>query len=146
MNKKSPMQMILEDLRKEQSCFAKLIAALKKQKKAIEDEDETRLLKTVEDKNILIETFQKLDGEIETQLLSLSPEETSRLAREGEAIRVDIEHALETILLLEEECEKEIASRMQNIEEKIRGVKKGQTLTRGYGSMPRIKPIISRKA
>ncbi|MCH8156188.1 MAG: hypothetical protein IID18_00285 [Nitrospinae bacterium] len=144
MNAKNPGKSILECLRKEQVCFKKLIAKLWEQKEAISAEDETRLLQIVEGKNVLIEEFQKIDGKIESQLQLLSPKEIERLAQEAEAMKADLEHALETIIGLEEECEKEIGLKMKQIKEKVQGLKKGKIIAKGYGLRPRVKPIISR--
>lgn len=144
MNEKSAEQTILEHLRKEQTCFKKLIEKLYAQKEAIDAEDEAKLLEILEGKNALIEAFQKLDSEIENQLRTLTPKMTQRLAQKAEAIKSDLEHGLRTIIGLEEECEKEIGSKMNRIQEKILGLKKGKTIAKGYGTVPRIRPIISR--
>ena len=48
MNIKKTKQLILESLKKEESCFKDLIEKIGKQKKAIENKDEVRVLEIIE--------------------------------------------------------------------------------------------------
>ncbi len=145
MNLQNPKQLILDNLKEEQSCFKKLIVKLTEQKKAIEDEDEGRVLQIIEEKNIFIETFEKLDKEVEAQLRTLSPEDIQGLAEEGEEVKGSLENLLETIIRMEEECEKKISSKMQEIEKRVIGLQQGKKIGKGYGRFPKIRPLISRK-
>lgn len=142
---KSSKQLILNNLKEEQSCFKDLIVKLKEQKKAIEVEDEERVLQIIEEKNVLIEVFQKLEAEVETQLQSLSPGDIQGLAQEGEALKESIESLLETIIRMEEECEKEISSKMQEVGKKILKLQPGKKIGQGYGWHRKLRPMISRR-
>ena len=57
MSSKNPKQLILSNLEKEKYCLKDLMAKLKDQKQAIENQDEGQVLKIIEDKNVLIVNF-----------------------------------------------------------------------------------------
>ena len=48
---KKTKQLILDSLKKEETCFKDLIDKIGEQKKAIEDKDEVRVLAIIEEKN-----------------------------------------------------------------------------------------------
>ena len=137
--------MILDSLKKEESCFKDLIDKIGEQKKAIEDKDEVRVLKIIEEKNTMIEFFHNLEGEVNARQQSLLPEEIQSLEEEGETLKISLEKLLKTILRMEEECEAEIGLKMKEIEKRIFGLQKGKKIGKGYGGFLKNRPIISRK-
>ena len=137
--------MILDSLKKEESCFKDLIDKIEEQKKAIEDKDEVRVLEIIEEKNALIEIFKNLEEEVETQLQLLSQREIEGLVEEGETIKISIEKLLKTIVSMEEECENEIGLKMKEIGKTIFGLQKGKKISKGYGGVFKNRPLISRK-
>jgi len=140
-----PKKLILNNLAEEKSCFEELMAKLKEQKKAIESQNEERVLKVIEEKAFLIEKFEKLEEEIETQIQLLSPKDIEDLALEGEVLKENLEKLLKVIILMEEECGEEISSKMREVEKKILGLQRGKKIGEGYGRYPKIRPLISRK-
>ena len=108
--------MILDSLKKEESCFKDLIDKIGEQKKAIEGKDEVRVLEIIEEKNTIIEIFHFHEGEVNTRQQSLPLEEIQSLEQEGEALKKSLEKLLETIIRMEEECEVEIGLKMKEVE------------------------------
>ncbi len=137
--------MILDSLKKEESCFKDLIDKIGEQKKAIEGKDEVRVLEIIEEKNTIIEIFHFHEGEVNTRQQSLPLEEIQSLEQEGEALKKSLEKLLETIIRMEEECEVEIGLKMKEVEKRIFGLQKGKKIGQGYGGFLKNRPTISRK-
>ena len=145
MEIKKNKQFILDNLKKEESCFKDLFNKIEEQKKAIEDKDGLRVLKIIEEKNIIIKDFHNLESEVNIRLQLLSLEETQSLKQEGKILMISIEKLIETIILMEEECEINIGRDMKEVEKKIFGLQKGKKIGKGYGSFLKNRPLISRK-
>ena len=145
MNIKKTKQLILDNLKEEESCFKDLIDKIGEQKKAIEDKDEVRVLKIIEEKNTIIEIFHNLEGQVSARHQSLPPEEIQSLEQEGETLKTSLEKLLETIIHMEEECEAEIGLKMKEVEKRIFGLQKGKRIGKGYGGFLKNRPLISRK-
>ena len=145
MNIKKTKQLILDSLKKEESCFKDLIGKIGEQKKAIEGKDEVRVLEIIKEKNTIIEIFHNLEGEVSALQQLLPPEEIQSLEQEGETLKTSLEKLLETILRMEEECETEIGLKMKEVEKSIFGLQKGKKIGKRYGSFLKNRPIISRK-
>jgi len=146
MNFKNSQQLIINNLKKEKSCFEDLIVKIGKQKQAIEDKDGERVLEIIKEKNILIEVFQNIEEEVAVQIKLLSQDDILSLEKEGEPLKQSLEKLLETIVSMEDECEKDIGFKMQEIEKKIIGLQKGKKIGKGYGMALKSRPLISRKA
>ena len=145
MEIKKTKQLILDNLKKEESCFKDLFNKIEEQKKAIEDKDGLRVLKIIEEKNIIIKDFHNLESEVNIRLQLLSLEEIQSLKQEGKTLMISIEKLIETIILMEEECEINIGRDMKEVEKKIFGLQKGKKIGKGYGSFLKNRPLISRK-
>ena len=137
--------MILDSLKKEETCFKDLIDKIGEQKKAIEDKDEVRVLKIIEEKNAIIEIFHSHEGEVNIRQQSLPREEIQNLEQEGKFLKASLEKLLETIIRMEEECETEIGIKMKEVEKRISGLQKGKKISKGYGGFLKNRPLISRK-
>ena len=146
MNLKNSKQLIINNLKKEKSCFEDLIIKIGEQKKAIEDKDGERVLEIIKEKNILIAVFQNIEEEVAIQIKLLSQRDIQGLEKEGELLKQSLEKLLETIVSMEDECEKDIGFKMQEIEKKINGLQKGKKIGKGYGMALKSRPLISRKA
>ena len=137
--------MILDSLKKEETCFKDLIDKIGEQKKAIEDKDEVRVLEIIEEKNTIIEIFHSHEGEVNIRQQSLPREEIESLEQEGKFLKASLEKLLETIIRMEEECETEIGIKMKEVEKRISGLQKGKKISKGYGGFLKNRPLISRK-
>ena len=146
MNLKNSKQLIINNVQKEKSCFEDLIIKIGEQKKAIEDKDGERVLKIIKEKNILIAVFQNIEKEVAIQIKLLSQDDIQSLEKEGEPLKQSLEKLLETIVSMEDECEKDIGLKMQAIEKRIIGLQKGKKIGKGYGMALKSRPLISRKA
>ena len=146
MKLKNSKQLIINNLKKEKSCFENLIIKIGEQKKAIEDKDGERVLEIIKEKNILIAVFQNIEEEVAIQIKLLSQRDIQGLEKEGELLKQSLEKLLETIVSMEDECEKDIGFKMQEIEKKINGLQKGKKIGKGYGMALKSRPLISRKA
>jgi hypothetical protein len=145
MEIKKTKQLILDNLKKEESCFKDLVNKIEEQKKAIENKDDLRVLEIIEEKNQIIKSFHNLESEVNDQMQSLSPEETQRVKQEGKTLMISIEKLIETIIRIEEECEVNIGRDMKEVEKKIFRLQKGKKIGKGYGSFLKNRPLISRK-
>ena len=145
MNTKKTKQLILDSLKKEETCFKDLIDKIGEQKKAIEDKDEVRVLKIIEEKNAIIEIFHSHEGEVNIRQQSLPREEIQNLEQEGKFLKASLEKLLETIIRMEEECETEVGIKMKEVEKRISGLQKGKKISKGYGGFLKNRPLISRK-
>jgi len=142
---KKTKQLILDSLKKEETCFKDLIDKIGEQKKAIEDKDEVRVLKIIEEKNAIIEIFHSHEGEVNIRQQSLPREEIQNLEQEGKFLKASLEKLLETIIRMEEECETEVGIKMKEVEKRISGLQKGKKISKGYGGFLKNRPLISRK-
>ena len=88
---KKTKQLILNSLQNEESCLKDLIVKIEDQQKAIEEQDEGRVLEIIEEKNALMKIFKNLEKNVETQLQLLSQQEIEGLAKEGETLKLDID-------------------------------------------------------
>jgi len=145
VNIKKTKQLILDSLKKEETCFKDLIDKIGEQKKAIEDKDEVRVLKIIEEKNAIIEIFHSHEGEVNIRQQSLPREEIQNLEQEGKFLKASLEKLLETIIRMEEECETEVGIKMKEVEKRISGLQKGKKISKGYGGFLKNRPLISRK-
>jgi hypothetical protein len=145
MNFKNSKQLIINNLKNEKSCFEDLIVKIGEQKKAIEDRDGERILEIIKKKNVLIEIFQNIEEEVAIQIKLLSQDDIQSLEKEEEPLKQSLEKLLETIVSMEDECEKDIGFKMQEIEKKIIGLQKGKKIGKGYGMALKSRPLISRK-
>ena len=145
MSIKKTKQLILDSLKKEETCFKDLIDKIGEQKKAIKDEDEVRVLEIIEEKNTIIEIFHDHEGEVNIRQQSLPREEIQNLEQEGKFLKASLEKLLETIIRMEEECETEVGIKMKEVEKRISGLQKGKKISKGYGGFLKNRPLISRK-
>ena len=145
MNFKNSQQLIINNLKKEKSCFEDLIVKIGEQKKAIEDKDGERVLEIIKEKNVFIEIFQNIEEEVATQIKLLSQDDVQSLEKEGKSLKQSLKKLLETIVSMEDECEKDISFKMQEIEKRIIGLQKGKKIGKGYGMALKSRPLISRK-
>jgi hypothetical protein len=146
VNTQKIKQLILDKLKKEESCLKDLILKIDEQKKIIKTKDKNRIFDIIEEKNSLIEIFKNLEEEVDAQLELLPQGEIQNLVEKGEVLKTSIEKLLKKIIMMEEECEVEIGSNMQEIEKKIFGLQRGKKIRKGYGGVFKNRPLISKKA
>jgi len=107
-------------------------------------EDNSRLALIIEIKEKLIADLNKIDQKIVGLSKNLSGTAQESLVNDNEELGKRIELDLEKIIEQETVCQKKLNLVKNGILEKIKAVKKGQTLLKGYGLSQRIKPKISK--
>ena len=125
---------VLDCLQDQKKCFTELADLAGQQQKAIDDDDEARLLRTVNDKNPWIQSLQKADGEIIRILESMTPEEKETLSREADPLRTEINAALGTLIEKEERCAEGLKGKKLQTDEQLREFKQRKQGLKGYGT------------
>ena len=125
---------VLDCLQDQKKCFTELADLAGQQQKAIDDDDEARLLRTVTDKNPWIQFLQKADGEIIRILESMTPEEKETLSREADPLRTEINAALGTLIEKEERCAEALKGNKLQTDEQLREFKQRKQGLKGYGT------------
>ena len=128
---------------KEKTC-AQLLEKMGEQMEAVRIQDNSRLLLIIEVKEKLILDLNKIDQKISDLAKNLSDTTQRSLVKDNEELSNRIELDLEKIIEQETVCQKKLNILKNGILEKIKAVKKGQTLLKGYGLSQRIKPKISK--
>ncbi len=111
---------------------------------AVNSQDNSRLAVIIETKEGLIAGLNENDQKISDLAGDLDEAIRESLARENEELGNRIESDLEKIIEKETVCQEKLNLVKSEVLEKIKAVKKGQTLLKGYGVSQRIKPKISK--
>ena len=131
-------------LKYKQKTCAQLLEKMGEQMEAVRIQDNSRLLLIIEVKEKLILDLNKTDQKISDLAKNLSDTTQRSLVKDNEELSNRIELDLEKIIEQETVCQKKLNILKNGILEKIKAVKKGQTLLKGYGLSQRIKPKISK--
>ncbi len=111
---------------------------------AVNNQDDSRLPLIIEDKEGLIAGLNETDEKIEEILDGLDESSRKSLVLENEELGNRIEADLKKIIEQETVCQEKLNLVKSEVLEKIKGVKSGKTLLKGYGVSKRIKPKISK--
>ena len=131
-------------LKYKQKTCAQLLEKMGEQMEAVRIQDNSRLLLIIEVKENLILDLNKTDQKISDLAKNLSDTTQRSLVKDNEELGNRIELDLEKIIEQETVCQKKLNILKNGILEKIKALKKGQTLLKGYGLSQRIKPKISK--
>ena len=131
-------------LKYKQKTCAQLLEKMGEQMEAVRIQDNSRLLLIIEVKENLILDLNKTDQKISDLAKNLSDTAQRSLVKDNEELSNRIELDLEKIIEQETVCQKKLNILKNGILEKIKAVKKGQTLLKGYGLSQRTKPKISK--
>lgn len=131
-------------LKYKQKTCAQLLEKMGEQMEAVRIQDNSRLLLIIEVKENLILDLNKTDQKISDLAKNLSDTTQRSLVKDNEELSNRIELDLEKIIEQETVCQKKLNILKNGILEKIKALKKGQTLLKGYGLSQRIKPKISK--
>ena len=127
---------------KKETC-ARLLQKMGEQMEAVNNQDESRLAVIIEDKEGLIAGLNDTDQKIADLACDLNEATRESLVGEFEELGRRIEADLEKIIEQETVCQKKLNIVKNEVLEKIKDVKNGKVLLKGYGTPPRIKPKIS---
>jgi hypothetical protein len=131
-------------LKHKQKTCALLLKKMGEQMEAVRSQDSSRLALIIELKEKLIVGLNEIDQKIVDLTNELSQLDKESLVNENEELGKHIELDLEKIIEQETVCQEKLNLVKNDLLEKIKAVKKGQTLLKGYGFSQRIKPKISK--
>ena len=130
-------------LEKKISLLGELEDQIKRQIKAIDESDESSLIQVLEAKEIVIASLVKDDEAFDKCVAGLDDKNRKIIAKKLKEFAVRIETETEKIIKIENDCEKKLTNEKQELLIKIKSLKNGRTLLKGYGISSRIKPKIS---
>jgi hypothetical protein len=128
---------------KQETCV-RLFEKMSEQMKAVDTQDESRLATIVEEKEVLIADLNEIDQKIDGLARDLDQTILSSLTSGNAELTQRIESDLEKIVEQETICQTKLNLEKSEVLEKIKAVKSGQRLLKGYGVSQRIKPKISK--
>ena len=131
-------------LKYKQKICAQLLEKMSEQMEALRAQNNSRLLLIIEVKEKMILDLNKTDQKIIDLAKKLSETAQVSLANDNEELGKRIELDLEKIIEQEQVCQEKLSLVKNGLLEKMKAVKKGQTLLKGYGLSQRIKPKISK--
>ena len=125
------------------SLLGELENQMKRQIKAIEESDEPSIIQALEAKETVIASLIKDDEEFDKCLARLDDKNRKVIAKKLKEFGVRIDTETEKIIEIENDCEKKLTNEKQGLLLKMKSLKNGRTLLKGYGISARIKPKIS---
>ena len=125
------------------SLLGELENQMKRQIKAIEESDEPSIIQALEAKETVIASLIKDDEEFDKCVARLDDKNRKVLAKKLKEFAVRIETETEKIIKIENDCEKKLINEKQELLVKMKSLKNGRTLLKGYRLSARIKPKIS---
>ena len=130
-------------LEKKITLLGELEGQIKRQIKAIEESDEPALIQALEAKENVIAVLVKDDEEFDKYIAHLDDKNRKIIAKKLKEFGVRIETETEKIIEIENRCEKKLINEKQDLLQKMKSLKNGRTLLKGYRLSARIKPKIS---
>ena len=130
-------------LEKKITLLGELEGQIKRQIKAIEESDEPALIQAIEAKENVIAVLVKDDEEFDKYIAHLDDKNRKIIAKRLKEFGVRIETETEKIIEIENRCEKKLINEKQDLLVKMKSLKNGRTLLKGYRLSARIKPKIS---
>ena len=128
---------------KKETC-ARLLQKIGEQMEAVNNQDHSRLAVIIEGKEGLIAGLNETDQKISDMARDLDEATRESLTREFEELGRRINTDLKKIIEQETVCQEKLNIVKNEVLEKIKDVKSGKVLLKGYGISPRIKPKISK--
>ena len=135
---------IVSLLKYKQETCTRLLEKMGEQMKAVDIQDEPRLATIVEEKEALITGLNEADQKIADLARDLDQTILASLTSENAELARRIESNLEKIIEQETVCQAKLNLVKSEVLEKIKAVKSGQRILKGYGVSQRIKPKISK--
>jgi 4-diphosphocytidyl-2C-methyl-D-erythritol kinase len=108
---------------------------MKEQKFAIEEGDEERLARVLDEKDETIETLRQLEKKQEKALAEFPENERAALIRQTETIKEQIETSLREIIRMENECARILEKHKDQLGDKMRELRQSKSMLKGYGSL-----------
>lgn len=144
LNHNDPTASILELLRIEKKCYDEVLDLLNEQLQAIEQEDEQSLDAIIEKKENILQTARDNETRLEQAVTEISREQLNEDGKQAGELKMEIESVLAQIIEMENNCQAELKARKFLTQDKILDLKQRKTLLKGYGTLQRVKPKISK--
>ena len=135
---------IIRLLKQKKETCARLLQKIGEQVEAVNNQDHSRLAVIIEGKEGLIAGLNETDQKISDLARDLDEATRESLTREFEELGRRIDTDLKKIIEQETVCQEKLNIVKNEVLEKIKDVKNGKVLLKGYGISPRIKPKISK--
>ena len=132
--------MIKNLLEKKLTLLKELKGHLQKQNKAVDENDESLLAQILSAKEKVIESLIKDDQDLDRQVAILDEKSRIAIANNLHEFEIQIERETEKISEMENDCEKKLMNEKFELFERMKSLKNGRVLLKGYGRSPRIKP------
>ena len=132
--------MIKNLLEKKLTLLKELKGHLQKQNQAVDENDERLLAQMLSAKEKVIESLIKDDQELDKQVTILDEKNRIAIANNLQEFETQIERETEKIAEMENDCEKKLMNERFELFEKMKSLKNGRTLLKGYARVPMIKP------
>ena len=136
-------QIIKNLLEKKLILLKELRGHLQKQNKAVDENDERLLAQILSAKEKVIESLIKDDQDLDRQVAILDEKTRVAIANNLQQFEIQIERETEKISEMENDCEKKLMNERFEIFERMKSLKNGRVLLKGYGRSPRIKPKLN---
>ena len=124
---------MIECLKKQKDCYIQLLKVARRQKKAIDDQNDPDLLKAVQDKNPLLQTLQTLDEEMQPVLKSMSDSDRKLMIQKGQALKDEAAQTLEQLIAIEDTCAKILKDKKEDTLEQMKVFQERKKGLKGYG-------------
>lgn len=124
---------MIECLEQQRDCFCQLLAVSRRQKKAIDEQNDPDLLKAMQDKNPLLQTLQTLDEEMQPALQAMSEAERELMIQKGRAVKEEATQALEQLIAVEDACAQILKDKKEETFEQMKIFQEHQKGLKGYG-------------
>ena len=129
----TPINRILECLKKQKDCCLQLLAIARRQQKAIDAQNDPDLMKALQDKNTLLQTLQGLDEEMQPVLKSMSDSDRALMIQKGKALKDEAAQALEQLIAIEDACAKILRDKKEDTVEQMKIFQERKKGLKGYG-------------
>ena len=124
---------MLECLKQQKQCYVNLLEVARRQKQAIDAQNDQDLLQALQDKNPHLQTLQALDEEMQPALLSLSETDRKVMIEKGKALKDEAAQALEELITVEDACAKILKDKKEGTFEQMKVFQEHQKGLKGYG-------------
>jgi len=136
---------ILECLQQQRDCYARLLAAARNQKEAIDAENDDALSSVMNEKIPLLAELQKLEEQLQPLLEGLTEADRDIMIRQGGALKSEVEQVLNDLIAVEDTCAQTLRDKKDKTFEQIKAFKTTQKGIKGYSNTGGKPPRFSRK-
>jgi len=124
---------MIECLKKQKDCYVQLLAIARRQKKAIDEQNDPDLMKALHDKNTLLQTLQGLDEEMQSALKSMSDSDRALMIQKGRELKDEAAQTLEELIAIEDACAKILKDKKEDTVEQMKVFQERKKGLKGYG-------------